>query len=258
MTQFEKKGWFKDKDGNDSRKMAKPSRKKANSENEEMEDESPKGKKGKAASQPVPAAPETKATKPKQAATAYMAFMTEQYPITTKANPTLKMTEISSLNVQKWKAMTDKQKIPYQKMNELDKVRHAKEMKQFNELGHFFNSDGVKSTLITKSGRILEFEADAVTPKRALSPYIFWGKEWHLKNKDSKLSSTEKIRKIAEEWNALGQKEKSKFEALTAKDGKRHDKQVAELKKNGFFLMDDGTKSSDHVKKAPKVKRVKN
>ena len=94
MAQFEKKGWFKDKDGNDSRKMAKPSRKKANSENEEMEDESPKGKKGKTGSQP-PAATETKATKPKMALTAFMFFMKEQYPITSKANPDLKMTDIT-------------------------------------------------------------------------------------------------------------------------------------------------------------------
>lgn len=218
MTQFEKKGWYRDKDGNDSRKLANPKTKKT--EDVEMTDESKKG--GKKSSQSA-TAPETKVTKPKPAKSSYMFYMNEQYPISSKANPELKMVDITKLNTDKWKTLTDKQKAKYEKMNEADKVRHEKEMKQFNELGYFINSDGVKSTLIGRKGKVLEFEADVVTPKKPPSSYIFWGKEWHQKNKDSTLSSVEKIRKIAEEWNSMDQKQRAKFEAAQAKDQKRYE-----------------------------------
>lgn len=48
--------------------------------------------------------------------------------------------------------MTDKQKEPFVKLQEKDKIRHSKETNQFKELGYFINSDGIKSTFLNKKG----------------------------------------------------------------------------------------------------------
>ena len=53
----------------------------------------------------------------------------------------------------------------------------------------------------------------------------------------------------------MSDKEKKKFEALHQKDQERHDKQLAELNEKGYFIMDDGSKSSDHVAKKKKDKK---
>lgn len=55
----------------------------------------------------------------------------------------------------------------------------------------------------------------------------------------------------------MSAKDKKKYETLQAKDKVRYDKQCQELEKNGFFKMDDGTKSSDHKPKKKLGKRTK-
>ncbi len=49
--------------------------------------------------------------------------------------------------------------------------------------------------------------------------------------------------------------EKEKWNKEAAKDKARHDKQLAELMKKGWFKIADGSKSSDHTAKPPKQKR---
>lgn len=43
--------------------------------------------------------------------------------------------------------------------------------------------------------------------------------------------------------------EKKPYTSLAKKDKKRHDAQIDELKKNGYFMMEDGSKSLEHQKK---------
>jgi len=77
----------------------------------------------------------------------------------------LKITELAKLNGENWKKLTDNQKKPFVDMQQKDQVRFDKETKQFKELGYFFNSAGVKSTFLTKKGRVQEFEIGTVMPK---------------------------------------------------------------------------------------------
>ena len=53
----------------------------------------------------------------------------------------------------------------------------------------------------------------------------------------------------------MSDKEKKKYQDLHEKDKKRFERQLAELTKNGFFKMDDGSKSSDHKPKKKLGKR---
>ncbi len=59
-------------------------------------------------------------------------------------------------------------------MVEKDRVRYEKEQKQFNELGYFVNSDGVKSTFLDKRGKKQEFATGTIKPKKVTTPYMFF------------------------------------------------------------------------------------
>jgi hypothetical protein len=50
-------------------------------------------------------------------------------------------------------------------------------MREFNKLGYFFNSDGVRSTLITKSGKVLEFEIGTRMPKGVSGSFMHFSSE---------------------------------------------------------------------------------
>ena len=57
-----------------------------------------------------------------------------------------------------------------------------------------------------------------------------------------------------ERWGKMTGAEKKKFIDLNALDKLRHEKQLADLQKNGFFVLADGSKSTDE-KNVPKTMR---
>lgn len=63
------------------------------------------------------------------------------------------------------------------------------------------------------------------------------------------------MRKAGAEWHAMTEEEKKPYEKLHEKDVKRYEAQLAELKSKGFFIMADGTKSSDHEVKKKKSRK---
>ena len=60
------------------------------------------------------------------------------------------------------------------------------------------------------------------------------------------------MKKCGELWNKLTPEEKKKYEDKHDADAIRYKRQSDDLDKNGFFLMDDGSKSSDHQAKLKK------
>ena len=60
------------------------------------------------------------------------------------------------------------------------------------------------------------------------------------------------MKRCGEIWSKFSDKEKKKYNDLHDKDVKRYDKQLMELHKKGFFIMNDGSKSSDHQAKIKK------
>ena len=64
------------------------------------------------------------------------------------------------------------------------------------------------------------------------------------------------MKKCGEIWNGLSAEEKKVYEDKNKKDTERYNQQLVNLDKFGYFIMDDGTKSSDH-KSNLKKKRAK-
>jgi len=56
------------------------------------------------------------------------------------------------------------------------------------------------------------------------------------------------MKKAGELWGKMSDKEKKKYEDLHKKDKERYDRQMADLNKQGWFKMDDGSKSNEHKK----------
>lgn len=247
LKQLEKKGYFINKDGKDSRDLHKP-KKAADKEDEEMEDLEAKAK-------------EEFVSKPKKVISRYLSFATETWPKITKKNPELKLADGAKLVAEKWKKLTDAQRQAYDKHVEEDKKRYEKEMKEFEELGYFFNADGVKSTLLTKAGKVLEFEKGTVMPKGVKPAYFHFQSEQvtEIKKKlkpDERYDFGNNGREIASKWNAMSPKQKKKYEKMQDKDKKRYEDQVDEIRKNGYFLTKDGVKSTELPEKKKKVKKV--
>jgi hypothetical protein len=67
-----------------------------------------------------------------------------------------------------------------------------------------------------------------------------------IKEKE-KCTHLDAMRKAGEIWNKMMDKEKKKYGDMVAKDQNRYYKQLAELNKKGFFILEDGTKSSDYT-----------
>lgn len=59
-------------------------------------------------------------------------------------------------------------------------------------------------------------------------------------------------------WNTLDVAAKQKYVDMAAKDAERHRKQIEEIKEKGFFLLEDGSKSCDHMVKVKKDKSAGN
>jgi len=60
------------------------------------------------------------------------------------------------------------------------------------------------------------------------------------------------MNKCDELWNKLTSEERKEYEVSHEKDVVRYQRQIKELDKNGFFVMADGSKSSDYLTKLKK------
>jgi len=79
---------------------------------------------------------------------AYMFFNVEYSAVIRAKNPDVMMPmgEVSKLVSEKWAAMSDAEKQPYENKNAADKKRHEKQLDLLNQKGYFTLEDGSKST----------------------------------------------------------------------------------------------------------------
>ncbi|CAO3598525.1 unnamed protein product [Absidia cylindrospora] len=68
---------------------------------------------------------------PKKNYSSYLHFCDEQRPLLTKEHPTFNQPELAKLLGEKWKALSDEDKKPYQKVATQDKERYDQEMANY-------------------------------------------------------------------------------------------------------------------------------
>jgi HMG (high mobility group) box len=71
-----------------------------------------------------------------------------------KGDTEMKMPNAFKLAGEKWASMTDKEKEPYNKLAEAERVLHEKRMEQRSKLGYFKFEDGTKSTDPNNKNRV--------------------------------------------------------------------------------------------------------
>eukprot|EP00347_Sterkiella_histriomuscorum_P007433 403348940 len=92
-----------------------------------------------------------------------------------------------------------------------------------------------------------EDDEPVMKPTRAISGYIFFSNEMVPKIKvDEGIPHKQAMSRAGEIWKGYSDEEKKKYEKMHEKDQERYEKQLKDLKDKGYFMMSDGTKSTDH------------
>ena len=103
-----------------------------------------------------------------------------------------------------------------------------------------------------------KYAKDVVKPKRPLSAYLFYSTQnVSLIKEKEKISHPLAMAKAGEAWNKMNDKQKKKYNDMHSKDVARFESQMKELDTKGYFMMDDGSKSSDHIAKVKKKRNTK-
>ena len=154
--------------------------------------EGAKGKKKKKAKDP---------NKPKRAMVAFMFFSIDRRPAMQKANPQMRIAEISKLLGSTWREMTAKDKAPYEKKAAADKARYEKEMQSYKP---------------------------PYKPKRAMVAFMFFSIEQRpavqAKNKNLGIADISKI--LGANWRGLSDKAKAPYQQKAEKDKARYEKEM--------------------------------
>lgn len=83
-------------------------------------------------------------------------------------------------------------------------------------------------------------------PKKPTSPWIYFNNEKVAELKKEKgMDQKEAFTKSAEIWKGLSEEEKKPYVEKSKQDEARYKKQLADLEANGFFMTEDGQKSTD-------------
>lgn len=143
-------------------------------------------------------------TKPKGGLSAYIIFTQEVRDKVSKDNPDVAMTELSKIMGKMWKALSDKEKKPYNDKSAKDKLRAQKELEEWKK----------SKTSVEE----VEDSDESKGPKPALNSWQFFQKS--KKAEDSSLSYKD-IRAL---WKDLD--DKSQFESLAAADKERFSKEM--------------------------------
>ena len=93
-------------------------------------------------------------------------------------------------------------------------------------------------------------------PTRAISAYIYFSNEMVPKFKQEKgISHKEAMKETGDLWKTLSDEQKKKYDDMHEADVERYSKQLKSLFEKGYFIMEDGTKSSE-VEIAGKKKKA--
>lgn len=130
-------------------------------------------------------------------------------------NENVVFAEFSRKCADRWKTMSDKEKQRFHSMAEKDKKRYEVEMKNYVP---------PKGSKKGKKKR----EKDPNAPKRALSAFFWFCNDERPRVKATMPDSSvgEIAKELGRRWNDCTEDQKSKYEALAAKDKARYEKEI--------------------------------
>ena len=157
----------------------------------------------------------------KRPMSAFMWFINENRQAYIKKHPDAKLTQITTELSKQWQALSEKDRQPYVKKNEVDKLRFQKE----------------RDEAIAKHKVATEELAGPTKPKKALNAYLYFIKDESAREqikKDHQKYIAEKgvdtpwLKFLTIAWEKLSEKSKQKYNDLAKADQERY---TAELEK---------------------------
>lgn len=126
-------------------------------------------------------------------------------------------------------------------------MRYAQELASFEKNGFFINQKGENSKDLFKP----VIGDDVVQPKKPMTSFLFYSNsiQKSLREKNPSLGITEISKLAGQKWNKLSEKQKSPFYLQSEQDNQRYQNEMNELMTKGFFVNQEGTKSTDLVNK---------
>ena len=172
---------------------------------------------------------------PKKGMTAFIFFSnTKRAEVTAElkaANPDMKgVAEVGKKLGEMWKAMSDADKEPYNKMAADDKERYNKEMENYTPP----EDDGEPEP---KKGKKVKAKKDPNAPKKSLTAFIFFSNakraevtaELKAANPDMK-GVAEVGKKLGEMWKAMSDADKEPYNKMAADDKERYNEEMEAYK----------------------------
>eukprot|EP00126_Sphaerothecum_destruens_P003977 Sdes_comp17824_c0_seq1m7089 len=152
---------------------------------------------------------------PKRGTSAFIYFGNEIRPKIKKQNPESKITEIATIIGKLWGELSEKEKVKYQKMAEVDKARYRQEMESY-------------VAPPPEKGKGKRAKKDPNAPKRAMSAYMYFASDIRpaLQAQNPSMPITEIATIIGERWRNLSAKQKQPYEKLHEQDKARYEREM--------------------------------
>lgn len=172
-------------------------------------------------------------------------------------NPATKTVELFKLCGAKWSSMKAEEKAIYEQMALKDQALYDARMKQRVQHGFFTFEDGTKSTDPANALRVYKKpkrtnnvvsdgetyrEVKAIEPPGEKSAYNYYVADFKPPKGTANL---DRMKLASQSWKTMKPEDKVKYEEKNLKDKARRAMQMTSFRRYGYFLLDDGSKSTD-------------
>lgn len=168
-------------------------------------------------------------------------------------NPDMMMVEITKVITKEWSTITPEKRNELNELAEKEIQRYQNEMDQLETLGYFINAQGEKSIdLMLKNPK---FHDDVVLPKKPKTAFLFFskteGKLMKQSNPELKMTDISKI--CGQKWKTLTKEDLIPYQKLSDEDHIRYDNEKRQLLTVGYFIDQQGVKSTDRQLNQKKI-----
>eukprot|EP00301_Raphidiophrys_heterophryoidea_P005784 c12394_g1_i3.p1 GENE.c12394_g1_i3~~c12394_g1_i3.p1 ORF type:complete len:245 (+),score=70.60 c12394_g1_i3:222-956(+) len=165
---------------------------------------------------------------PKKGLTDFMLFQQDMRAEVKKEHPEATFGEIGKILGEKWKNISQAEKLKYQERSQKDKERYRAEKEKYDKDRADDDSPSDDNEKPTKK----RAKKDPNKPKGSLSAYMFYNREVRptvsSSHPDATFGDVGKL--IGQQWKDLQPAQKKKFDDLAAKDKKRYEADMAAYK----------------------------
>ena len=178
-----------------------------------------KSKTTKEVAQAKKVAPPPALQKPKRPMSGYLRFCNQARPKITAENPGAKLGDISKLMGAQWRALSDKEKVPFNDAYNQAMVGHKKVMEEYNVKLAALPTPPLTPTK-GGNGKKKRKKKDPNAPKRPLNGYFRFQKvvKAKVKSENPEAKITEIAKLIGAQWKTMSDSDKAPFNDAFKKD----------------------------------------